>query len=35
MAEFLMPHLGADMTAGTLLAWRKKPGERVNRGDII
>jgi pyruvate dehydrogenase E2 component (dihydrolipoamide acetyltransferase) len=23
------------MTAGTLLAWRKKPGERVNRGDII
>jgi pyruvate dehydrogenase E2 component (dihydrolipoamide acetyltransferase) len=35
MAEFLMPHLGADMTAGTLLAWRKKPGERVSRGDII
>jgi pyruvate dehydrogenase E2 component (dihydrolipoamide acetyltransferase) len=35
MAEFLMPHLGADMTAGTLQAWRKKPGERVSRGDII
>ena len=35
MAEFLMPHLGADMTAGTLQAWRKKPGDRVARGDII
>jgi len=30
-----MPHLGADMTAGKLLTWRKKPGDRVNRGDII
>jgi pyruvate dehydrogenase E2 component (dihydrolipoamide acetyltransferase) len=30
-----MPILGADMTAGTLLAWRKQPGERVKRGDII
>jgi pyruvate dehydrogenase E2 component (dihydrolipoamide acetyltransferase) len=35
MAEFLMPHLGADMTAGTLQAWRKKPGDHVTRGDII
>lgn len=30
-----MPILGADMTAGTLIAWRKHPGERVARGDII
>lgn len=30
-----MPILGADMTAGTLVAWRKQPGDRVNRGDII
>jgi pyruvate dehydrogenase E2 component (dihydrolipoamide acetyltransferase) len=30
-----MPILGADMTAGTLTAWRKKPGDRVARGDII
>ena len=30
-----MPILGADMTAGTLIAWRKQPGERVARGDII
>ncbi len=35
MAEFLMPTLGADMTEGTLLAWRKKPGDRVERGEII
>jgi pyruvate dehydrogenase E2 component (dihydrolipoamide acetyltransferase) len=30
-----MPTLGADMTAGTLVAWKKKPGERVTRGEII
>jgi pyruvate dehydrogenase E2 component (dihydrolipoamide acetyltransferase) len=35
MAEFLMPILGADMTAGTLIAWRKRPGDRVKRGDIV
>lgn len=35
MAEFVMPKLGADMTAGTLIAWRKKAGDLVNRGDIV
>ncbi len=30
-----MPILGADMEAGTLVAWRKQPGDRVTRGDII
>jgi pyruvate dehydrogenase E2 component (dihydrolipoamide acetyltransferase) len=35
MAEFVMPQLGADMTAGKLLRWRKNIGERVQRGDII
>ena len=30
-----MPQLGADMTAGKLLRWRKKVGDRVQRGDII
>ena len=30
-----MPSLGADMTAGTLLEWRVKPGDRVHRRDII
>ncbi|MBI3031505.1 MAG: 2-oxo acid dehydrogenase subunit E2 [Candidatus Rokubacteria bacterium] len=35
MAEFRMPILGADMSAGTLVAWRKQPGDGVKRGDII
>ncbi len=35
MSDFVMPSLGADMTAGTLIAWMKTVGERLNRGDII
>ncbi len=35
MAEFRMPKLGADMSAGKLVAWRKQPGERFERGEII
>jgi pyruvate dehydrogenase E2 component (dihydrolipoamide acetyltransferase) len=35
MIEFRMPSLGADMEAGTLVEWLKKPGETVVRGDII
>ncbi len=35
MAEFVMPQLGADMSSGKLLNWRKKVGDRVQRGDII
>ncbi len=35
MSEFLMPSLGADMDAGTLLEWRIKPGDSVKRGDIV
>jgi pyruvate dehydrogenase E2 component (dihydrolipoamide acetyltransferase) len=35
MIEFQMPSLGADMEAGTLIEWRKKPGDVVKRGDII
>lgn len=30
-----MPALGADMEAGTLVEWLKKPGDTVARGDII
>jgi len=30
-----MPKLGADMAAGKLVAWRKKPGDAVKRGDIV
>ncbi|MES2896855.1 MAG: dihydrolipoamide acetyltransferase family protein [Pseudomonadota bacterium] len=35
MAEFLMPSLGADMEAGTLVEWLVKPGAVVKRGDIV
>ena len=35
MIEFRMPSLGADMEAGTLVEWLKKPGDPVVRGDII
>jgi pyruvate dehydrogenase E2 component (dihydrolipoamide acetyltransferase) len=30
-----MPSLGADMEAGTLVEWLKKPGETVKCGDIV
>lgn len=35
MSEFRMPSLGADMEAGTLVAWLKSPGDRLARGDTI
>jgi pyruvate dehydrogenase E2 component (dihydrolipoamide acetyltransferase) len=35
MSEFVMPSLGADMEAGTLLEWFVKPGDAVKRGDIV
>lgn len=35
MSEFTMPSLGADMTAGTLVEWMKRPGDRVQRGEVI
>lgn len=30
-----MPKLGADMTSGKLVQWCRKPGERIERGEII
>jgi pyruvate dehydrogenase E2 component (dihydrolipoamide acetyltransferase) len=30
-----MPSLGADMEAGTLVEWLVKPGDKVNRGDVV
>ena len=30
-----MPSLGADMEGGTLVEWLVKPGDRVQRGDIV
>jgi pyruvate dehydrogenase E2 component (dihydrolipoamide acetyltransferase) len=35
VSEFVMPSLGADMEAGTLVEWLKKPGDRVKRGDVV
>lgn len=35
MGTFSMPSLGADMEAGTLVEWLKKPGDEVKRGDIV
>lgn len=35
MLEFKMPSLGADMDAGILVAWQKKPGDTVRRGELI
>lgn len=35
MIEFRMPLLGADMEAGTLVEWLRRPGDPVKRGDII
>ena len=30
-----MPRLGADMTAGKVVQWLKRPGERIKRGEVI
>jgi pyruvate dehydrogenase E2 component (dihydrolipoyllysine-residue acetyltransferase) len=35
MSDFLMPALGADMEAGTLVEWLIKPGDRVKRGAVV
>jgi pyruvate dehydrogenase E2 component (dihydrolipoamide acetyltransferase) len=35
MSEFRMPSLGADMEAGTLVEWIRRPGDAVKRGDVI
>ncbi|MEZ4285821.1 MAG: dihydrolipoamide acetyltransferase family protein [Nitrospira sp.] len=35
MAEFVMPTLGADMTEGTLVQWKKRIGDRIAKGEII
>jgi len=35
MSDFVMPSLGADMEAGTVLEWYVKPGDTVKRGNIV
>lgn len=33
--KVLMPKLGLTMTEGTLIRWKKKEGEKVEKGDIL
>jgi len=33
--DFRLPSLGADMESATLVAWLKKPGDVVHRGEVI
>jgi pyruvate dehydrogenase E2 component (dihydrolipoamide acetyltransferase) len=35
MADVTMPRLSDTMEEGTIASWLKKPGEQVNRGDVI
>ena len=35
MTELTMPRLSDTMQEGTLARWLKKPGERVEKGDIV
>ena len=35
MAEITMPKLSDTMTEGTLVAWKKKSGEKVSSGEVI
>lgn len=35
MGQFLMPSLGSDMEAGTLIEWMVAPGRPVHHGDAI
>jgi pyruvate dehydrogenase E2 component (dihydrolipoamide acetyltransferase) len=35
VSDFLMPSLGADMEAGTLVEWQVAPGDRVEKGQVI
>jgi pyruvate dehydrogenase E2 component (dihydrolipoamide acetyltransferase) len=35
MGQFVMPSLGPEMEAGTLVEWLVKPGDTVKKGDIV
>ncbi|MDF2152861.1 dihydrolipoamide acetyltransferase family protein [Vibrio sp. CAU 1672] len=35
LVDITMPALGADMRDGTLIEWQVKPGDRVDKGDVI
>lgn len=33
--EFKLPSFGADMESATLVAWQKRPGDAVHRGELL
>jgi pyruvate dehydrogenase E2 component (dihydrolipoamide acetyltransferase) len=35
MAEVIMPKMGDAMTEGKILSWRKRHGERVEKGEVL
>jgi pyruvate dehydrogenase E2 component (dihydrolipoamide acetyltransferase) len=35
MADYLMPKLGHLQEVGTVVEWRKKPGEAIKKGDVL
>ena len=35
MNEIVMPRLGFTMTTGIIVKWRKKEGDKVEKGDIL
>src|SRR5947207_3781556 len=35
MPEIQMPKLSDTMTEGTLVAWKKKKGDKISAGDVI
>ena len=35
LQEIVMPQLGLTMTEGSVSSWLKKPGEKVQRGEIL
>jgi pyruvate dehydrogenase E2 component (dihydrolipoamide acetyltransferase) len=35
MAEYLMPKLGHVQETGTVVEWRKGPGEAIKKGEIL
>ena len=35
LTTVIMPKTGAEMEEGRILAWKKKEGERVNKGEVL
>ena len=33
--EIVMPKMGESITEGTIIEWRKKPGEAIEKDEIL